>query len=1109
MESSSTTTATEIEPNGSSIDRILQGSDVFNTLDDLNVPRLQDGDTVHLVWSDATLLSLESDQDMAECKDASDSSCIAGMATVAAYARKYSGGQPTTIIPHLDYQSAFVQMHPLQWNINRVVFEQILKAHRFFVSPWLFSDARQDLDFLRSHEFHPVISNIIPVGTDNLWYPYIDTVYFDVQTSLAVLTVDQANQPGTATDSAAAISGLLTYIAAENRASGCNGALTPYEAYQKSEYGTYDSSKKSGRCWVPVIVYEERTDSQSLLDFVDKMAAQEFPPAVIVDVKGNNAKEWSQPMRLNNGIWVVSYELSGVTYVHQQITVNGQGQVSAVRLITADMEVIDPIVRANDTQFSQDIAFMHSLAAQAAANDPVLGHSGFMPLIRTDDDMDYRKCMGGECPGGDLFSNALRWYGEADIAFISSGGVRGPGWEAGEVKVSDIWTMLPFPNTACTGVMSGLSIFRLVDYSTREATFESTYTALGDRLLQVSGMRYTYNTQLPANETTSRIVAIDIWDEATKSYQPVDRLKLYKFATDSWLCSGFDPFPSLLSDQLVVDGEEAGVIDTVLHQQIVGDYLRMLEKQGIVYDTSIQGRLVNNTDATVPLALFQTSEDCAPGSHWMETKLTCVQCPDTAKIIFAQKTIAFEGDSGSTKIFSGQAEMINGEAYPITVQLKSSPSWINFTGTGESGSVLGERLGPGGVQSWGFTATAADLEAGTASASVSFVVRLEGEEFPNCFGNDATFDVFMRVSPEPKLNKPGSIRAVGLTLMGLAVCCSVFFGLWVVRHRQKRIVKAMQPQFLTTICFGVLVISLSIIPLSIEDDIAKQSGRDMACMATPWLLSMGFTIAILSLYAKLWRINQVFNGQQFRRVTITSKSVTAFCGVLATINFTVLLLWTLLDPLRWVVKHVEKEPWNQYGTCVTKGATGMTLLSLTVLFNVVALLIACHQAYKAKDISDEYSESKHLGIALFGWVEIVLVGFPVLFLIQQDNTNAKYFLEVILISCISLSMLLIIFLPIMMHFKAHQRRTSSVTPKRSKVQISGVDMPDRFSASYHSSNGPTEQPPTSRTASSGTDYSPSGMDYSPERYRSEEFTVTRLRQLDIVEEEQSVGANSV
>jgi len=45
-------------------------------------------------------------------------------------------------------------------------------------------------------------------------------------------------------------------------------------------------------------------------------------------------------------------------------------------------------------------------------------------------------------------------------------------------------------------------------------------------------------------------------------------------------------------------------------------------------------------------------------------------------------------------------------------------------------------------------------------------------------------------------------------------------------------------------------------------------------MALPWLLSMGFSIAMSALFAKLWRINRLFNASNsFRRVCVNAKDV--------------------------------------------------------------------------------------------------------------------------------------------------------------------------------------------------------------------------------------------
>jgi 2',3'-cyclic-nucleotide 2'-phosphodiesterase (5'-nucleotidase family) len=68
-----------------------------------------------------------------------------------------------------------------------------------------------------------------------------------------------------------------------------------------------------------------------------------------------------------------------------------------------------------------------------------------MPLSRID---DYRACQAGECPIGNLFTDAIRWFTGTDVAFTSSGGYRGEGWSAEDgVRLTDLYAALPFPNT--------------------------------------------------------------------------------------------------------------------------------------------------------------------------------------------------------------------------------------------------------------------------------------------------------------------------------------------------------------------------------------------------------------------------------------------------------------------------------------------------------------------------------------------------------------------------------------------------------------------------------------------------------------------------------------
>jgi hypothetical protein len=269
----------------------------------------------------------------------------------------------------------------------------------------------------------------------------------------------------------------------------------------------------------------------------------------------------------------------------------------------------------------------------------------------------------------------------------------------------------------------------------------------------------------------------------------------------------------------------------------------------------------------------------------------------------------------------------------------------------------------------------------------------------------------------------------------------------------------MQPLFLVVVCAGVFIIGLSIIPISIDDGIASERACDMACMSIPWLLSMGFVLEMSALIAKLWRINKLFDSG-FRRVVIRERDVLAPFAILMITNVTLLAAWTVVDPLRWERTYIE--PWFSYGACRTNGAVGPVMFGLVAAVNILALSLTCYQAYRARNISDEFSESKRIGIALFSWFQLLIVGVPVIFLIDQDNVIARYFIVVSLIFLLSMAMLLLIFVPIMVQLQKFShggtastaqsstgRRTSSFAAAQvGRTRISGIyEAKDSWSAS--------------------------------------------------------------
>ena len=111
-----------------------------------------------------------------------------------------------------------------------------------------------------------------------------------------------------------------------------------------------------------------------------------------------------------------------------------------------------------------------------------------------------------------------------------------------------------------------------------------------------------------------------------------------------------------------------------------------------------------------------------------------------------------------------------------------------------------------------------------------------------------------------------------------------------------------------------------IIPLSIDESIASVRGCDIACVATPWLFSMGFAITFSALFAKIWRVHTVISyAKSMRRIEVQEKDAMKPIAAVFTLNLLLLLCWTLIDPPRWNREDIKDDPKNSYGFCKSEG----------------------------------------------------------------------------------------------------------------------------------------------------------------------------------------------
>ena len=138
----------------------------------------------------------------------------------------------------------------------------------------------------------------------------------------------------------------------------------------------------------------------------------------------------------------------------------------------------------------------------------------------------FRRAYYRESPLGDLFTDAMRVYMKADVAFLNSGGIR-TDLPAGALLYANLFDVSPFDNFPAVVTMTGAQLRRML---------EITSIGGGRGILQTSGLRYTFDERRDADKPAAqrnRLIEVTL-----ANGQPLDPAALYKVATIDFLVTG-------------------------------------------------------------------------------------------------------------------------------------------------------------------------------------------------------------------------------------------------------------------------------------------------------------------------------------------------------------------------------------------------------------------------------------------------------------------------------------------------------------------------------------------------------------------------------------------
>jgi len=96
----------------------------------------------------------------------------------------------------------------------------------------------------------------------------------------------------------------------------------------------------------------------------------------------------------------------------------------------------------------------------------------------------------------------------------------------------------------------------------------------------------------------------------------------------------------------------------------------------------------------------------------------------------------------------------------------------------------------------------------------------------------------------------------------------------------------------------------------------------------------------------------------------------------------------------------------------------------------------CVQAYRARDVREEFSEARGVALALFSWLQIFIIAVPIEGLLTEETPlplTIIYALSVLVDFMRNMSLLLFIFFPLILHQRKFRREGGTMN-----VHVTGV-----------------------------------------------------------------------
>jgi len=246
-----------------------------------------------------------------------------------------------------------------------------------------------------------------------------------------------------------------------------------------------------------------------------------------------------------------------------------------------------------------------------------------------------------------------------------------------------------------------------------------------------------------------------------------------------------------------------------------------------------------------------------------------------------------------------------------------------------------------------------------------------------------------------------------------------------VVFRREKAIRLSQPGFMLMFTVGVVTMTSSLIPLSMDDAgvnyysldgslnlVQNFSKLDSACRSIPWLYLTGCALEYSALLVKVVRLKRIFLAKSYKKVVVTFWSMSPFLVGSLLVAWVICSAWTAYDPLHW---HRVPMAFDQNGVMIdsfgqcTSSHVG-AFFGTVFVCQFAVLCFGSYLCYVTRNVKEEFVEGKWISVILLNLMSTLLFSV-VLGVFLHNQPKPIFVIFVINILMNGLCSMILLFVP--------------------------------------------------------------------------------------------------